>query len=486
MASPKSLPPPPAKSTTTSHDHSNAPWFKNRFTGSENPSAAFEAEAAYRKRQGYYYPEDLGDGGAFPEIHVVQYPLGMGKNNNNKSNKHESNTLPVTVDVEGNVVFDAIVKQKNKIVYSQHKDITPKVLKKNEEELQKQIHETTEETKAAIDKVVNGRLSGAQDSKCIKYEPSSSAFKERVIRMVEMAVDPLDPPKFKHKRVPKPSGSPPVPVLHSPPRPVTVKDQQDWKIPPCISDWKNQKGYAIPLDKRVAAADGGRGLQDVRINDGFAKLAECMYAAEEKAREAVSMRSKVRKEMVMMENERREQELKALAQKARSERERDEPKEREGRMRREKIRGERKLEATGKKSKISRDRDRDVSERVALGMARTGGKGGEVTYDQRLFNQEKGMDSGFSTDDQYNVYDKGLFTAQQTLSTLYKPKKDTDEEMYGNVADEQLDRLKNTERFKPDKGFTGASERSGKRERPVEFEKEDERDPLGEMEEGFG
>ncbi|MCL7026444.1 hypothetical protein MKW94_004057 [Papaver nudicaule] len=86
----------------------------------------------------------------------------------------------------------------------------------------------------------------------------------------------------------------------------------------------------------------------------------------------------------------------------------------------------------GKKSKITRDGDRDVSEKVALGVANTGaaGRGGEIMYDQRLFNQEKGMDSGFATDtdDQYNVYDKGLFTAHNTISSLYKPKKDTDSE----------------------------------------------------------
>ncbi|XP_020204355.1 SNW/SKI-interacting protein [Cajanus cajan] len=136
--------------------------------------------------------------------------------------------------------------------------------------------------------------------------------------MVEMPVDLLEPPKFKHKRVPKASGSPPVPVMHSPARPVTVKDQQDWKIPPCISNWKNPKGYTIPLDKRLAA--DGRGLQDVQINDNFAKLSESLYVAEQKAREAVAMRSKVQKEMMLKEKERKEQELRALAQKARSER----------------------------------------------------------------------------------------------------------------------------------------------------------------------
>ncbi|KAF8400876.1 hypothetical protein HHK36_014179 [Tetracentron sinense] len=548
MATLKDLLPPVKSTTSTFYDHSNDPWFKQRFSAPETESSSV-AKAnpvpPYLKRAGFVprKPEDFGDGGAFPEIHVAQYPLGMGR----KDVKPGSKILPVTVDAHGNVAFDAIVRQNEnalKIVYSQHKDLVPKILSEEEEseELDKEIEETTQSTKAALEKIVNVRLSAAQpknvpsqssDSKFIKYKPSqqSAAFnsgaKERIIRMVEMPVDPLEPPKFKHKRVPKASGSPPVPIMHSPPRPVTVKDQQDWKIPPCISNWKNPKGYTIPLDKRLAA--DGRGLQEVQINDNFAKLSEALYVSEQKAREAVAMRSKVQKEMLLKEKERKEQELRALAQKARSERTggvpppavpipaeksmmdsdemrgdygkvrekekeptRETREEREERLQREKIREERRRErererrleakdaAMGKKSKITRDRDRDVSEKVALGMASAGaGRGGEVMYDQRLFNQEKGMDSGFATDDQYNVYDKGLFTAQSTLSSLYKPKKDADADMYGG-ADEQLDKILKTDRFKPDKGFAGAPERAGPRDRPVEFEKEaEEADPFG-------
>uniref|UniRef100_A0A1U7Y7S4 SNW/SKI-interacting protein-like n=1 Tax=Nicotiana sylvestris TaxID=4096 RepID=A0A1U7Y7S4_NICSY len=78
---------------------------------------------------------------------------------------------------------------------------------------------------------------------------------------------------------------------------------------------------------------------------------------------------------------------------------------------------------------------------------------------------------GFANDDAYNVYDKGLFTAQPTLSTLYKPKKDNvDSDIYG-VADEQI---VNTHRFKPDKAFAGTYERAGP---SVEFDKE--ADPFG-------
>ncbi|KAF3320714.1 SNW/SKI-interacting protein-like protein [Carex littledalei] len=534
---------PAATSTTVSfYDHSKDPWFKERYgSGPADPAQTKvtkpNAVPPYGRRSGFMprRPEDFGDGGAFPEIHIAQYPLGMGR----KDEKTGSKILPLTVDSNGNVAFDAIVKQNEnstKIVHSQHRDLVPKVAIEEMTELdeyEKEIEETTERTKAALEKIVSVRLSAAQpknvpthnsESQFIKYKSSqdSAAFnsgaKERIIRMVSNQIDPLEPPKFKHKRVPRPSGSPPVPIMHSPPRPVTVKDQQDWKIPPCISNWKNPKGYTIPLDKRLAA--DGRGLQDVQINDNFAKLSESLYVAEQKAREAVAMRSKVQKELALKEKERKEQELRALAQKARSERtgiapapagpvsnddeemvdeeapprpqKRETREEREERIQRDKIREERRRErererrleardaAVGKKSKVTRDRDRDVSEKIALGMANTGaGRGGEVMYDQRLFNQDKGMDSGFVTDDQYNIYDKGLFTAQPTLSTLYRPKKDADGDMYGGDADEQMEKIMKTERFKPDKAFSGAAERSSKRDRPVEFDKAEENDPFG-------
>ncbi|KAG9451926.1 hypothetical protein H6P81_004830 [Aristolochia fimbriata] len=545
MAALKELLPTPKSTTASFYDHSKDPWFKERFSASEpTQSTTIQNKSIppYGKRAGFVprKPEDFGDGGAFPEIHVAQYPLGMGR----KNEKPGSKILPLTVDSQGNVAFDAIVKQNenaSKIVYTQHKDLIPKFLREEEEQsedFEKEVEETTERTKAALEKIVNTRLSAAQpknvpqpssESKFIKYKPSqqSAAFNsgssERIIQLVGAQQDPLEPPKFKHKRVPKASGSPPVTIMHSPPRPVTVKDQQDWKIPPCISNWKNPKGYTIPLDKRLAA--DGRGLQDVQINDNFAKLSEALYVAEQKAREAVAMRSKVQRELLLKEKDRKEQELRALAQKARSERiggvapaavpvpsersmvdadesqgdhdrtrdkdlPRESKEEREERLQREKIREERRRErererrleakdaAMGKKSKITRDRDRDISEKVALGMASTGaGRSGEVMYDQRLFNQEKGMESGFAADDQYNIYDKGLFTAQSTLSSLYKPKRDADADMYGG-ADEQLDKVLKTDRFKPDKSFTGASERSGPRDRPVEFENE-EPDPFG-------
>ena len=65
--------------------------------------------------------------------------------------------------------------------------------------------------------------------------------------MVEAPIDPLSLPKSKHKRIPGGDGDAPPPVLHSPNRKLTAKDQQDFKIPACASNWVNSKGHMRPL-----------------------------------------------------------------------------------------------------------------------------------------------------------------------------------------------------------------------------------------------
>ncbi|XP_065831973.1 SNW domain-containing protein 1-like [Oscarella lobularis] len=51
-------------------------------------------------------PHDFGDGGAFPEIQVAQYPLGMGQTRNN-----DSNAIPIQLDSEGKIKYDVLAKQ---------------------------------------------------------------------------------------------------------------------------------------------------------------------------------------------------------------------------------------------------------------------------------------------------------------------------------------------------------------------------------------
>lgn len=84
----------------------------------------------YLRRQGFVprKPEDFGDGGAFPEIHVAQYPLDMGRQD--AAAAKGSKTLAVTVNADGQVNYDAVVKHganRDKIVASDHKALVPKV-----------------------------------------------------------------------------------------------------------------------------------------------------------------------------------------------------------------------------------------------------------------------------------------------------------------------------------------------------------------------
>lgn len=136
--------------------------------------------------------------------------------------------------------------------------------------------------------------------------------------MVEAQIDPLEPPKHKHTKAPRGPPSPPVPVLHSPPRKITVADQQAWKVPPCVSNWKNARGFIIPLDKRLGA--DGRGLQEVTINNKFATVSEALFIAERKATEDLKMRNDIRKKMALQEKEEREESLREMANRARLER----------------------------------------------------------------------------------------------------------------------------------------------------------------------
>ncbi|GJX66525.1 SNW domain-containing protein 1, partial [Tanacetum coccineum] len=71
-------------------------------------------------------PQNFGDGGAFSEIHYAQYPLDMGRKKDSNSGLK---TLPVTVLKDDEM---------------DHEEDNDK---------QKEIEETTEQTKAALEKI---------------------------------------------------------------------------------------------------------------------------------------------------------------------------------------------------------------------------------------------------------------------------------------------------------------------------------------------
>lgn len=492
---------------------------------------------------------------------MPQYPLGMGQRAASGSG-NSSTVLAKRLDEHGDVAYDAVAKQgrHGKVTYSKFTDLieapTPDAdaeayARPDADEIARGVAETRAALEGRIktkiqaampvqSRAIAAQTKAASSSQFIRYTPGahaasgaqSSGARQRVIRMVTAQVDPLEPPKFKHSKAPGGPPSPPAPVMHSPPRKVTVEDQKAWKIPPCISNWKNSRGYTIALDKRVAA--DGRGLQQATINDKFAQVSEALLIAEQKAREEVERRAQFERQALVQQKGEQESALREIAKQAReiksggggggaaeeggaarraaaaaharagddlsdsdddsdSDSDSDDSldaaarvgrggapseageAEDRARMEREKLRLDRKrdrerdmrLEEKGKRTRTSREHSRDVSERVALGMPTA--KTSETQYDQRLFNQSAGMDSGFGADDAYGVYSKPLFNKQ--AESIYRPTASRGSE-YG-TADEQYANLSRTDRFKPAKDFRGVdrSQPTGVRSQPVQFER---------------
>merc|ERR1712045_321112 len=133
--------------------------------------------------------------------------------------------------------------------------------------------------------------------------------------------------------------------------------------------------------------------------------------------------------------------------------------------------------APERRSKLERGRERDISEQIALGIpAKTAGASGEGLFDSRLFNQSRGLGSGYGDDEGYNVYSEPWRKESNLASNIYRPGKNIDKEAYG--GQEELDELRKTNRFVPDKEFSGTDRTTAGRSGPVQFEK-DEDDPFG-------
>lgn len=103
-------------------------------------------------------------------------------------------------------------------MYSKLSDLLPsEITNEDDPTLQRptddEIDELTDKTKKALEKITRSKIAAAMPVRCaekqapaqyIRYTPSqqgqsfNSGAKQRVIRMVEAQVDPLEPPKFKY------------------------------------------------------------------------------------------------------------------------------------------------------------------------------------------------------------------------------------------------------------------------------------------------
>ncbi|ADV25135.1 Nuclear receptor coactivator, putative [Cryptococcus gattii WM276] len=522
--------PAPLHTSTTEYEEAPAPL----------PAAPGPQLPKYGQRKGWKpkTATDFNGGGAYPECHVAQYPLDMGK-----KNKGQGSTLALQVDQDGLVRYDAIAQHgraPGSRVQSSFKDLVPLANRTDVTESERQMErpddlsvaETAERTRLALERITHGKIKAAQpkhvpktnnDSTYVRYTPanqSANEGKQRIIKMTEVQEDPLEPPRFKHKKIPRGPAEPPPPVLQSPPRAATAQDQKDWMIPPCISNWKNNKGYTIPLDKRLAA--DGRGLQDVHINDNFAKFSESLYIADRHIREEVRARAQLQQLLAQKQKISKEEELRLLAQRAREDRsglstsisgsvaaasgsrlpvetginlggygsesgseeseEEDEDEEaiRERNIVREEKRREREKEmrmsnmgSEMRAKMLAKEANRDISEKIALGLAKPS-TSKETLLDSRLFNREA-LSTGFASEDSYNLYDKPLFAGSSAAAAIYRPAGSSrNDESFGGGTEEGIKEEMSKDRFQlgnATRGFEGA-EGTEAREGPVQFEKD--------------
>ncbi|GAC94161.1 pre-mRNA-processing protein [Pseudozyma hubeiensis SY62] len=516
---------------------------------------------------------DFANGGAYPECHIAQYPLDMGRTRMAAT----SNKLAMRVDGEGNKRYDAIIKQglrPGQTVQTEYKDLVPLSQRTDvrdkdrasgfERPSQEQVMSNTERTRLALEAITKSRTKPVvptsnnkpgqqQDAQFIRYTPGQQGVgngTQRIIKMTEAQRDPLEPPRHRFKKTAPAPPSPPPPVLRSPPRKVTAQEQKDWMIPPAISNWKNNKGYTIPLDKRLAA--DGRGIKDVAINDNFAQFAEALNLADRHAREEVRQRSIMQQKLAAKEKAAKEEHLRTLAQRAREERagmsatpsvvgrdddaesrldDSDAPVRRaasggggagmsamlagygsdsdsgseasaasdddddEGARERDRIREERRRERERelrmsnmgneqRAKQMLREQNRDISEKVALGLAKPSASKESMT-DSRLFNQGESLAAGLGDEDSYNLYDKPLFSGSSAAAAIYRRPagRGGADDIYADegALEEELGRNDRfglgQSKFKGAEDDVGSGAAAGGRSGPVQFEK-DTSDPF--------
>lgn len=117
----------------------------------------------------------------------------------------------------------------------------------------------------------------------------------------------------------------------------------------------------------------------------------------------------------------------------------------------------RRMQVAGKnRTEEERDNERDISEKIALGQAQPTATR-DALYDQRLFNQTSGLQQGFGDEDDYNLYEKPLFTDRTSASIYKNVNRETGQgNLAANLSDDgEADDLKDVLRQQPNRGFDG-------------------------------
>ena len=226
---------------------------------------------------------------------------------------------------------------------------------------------------------------------------------EHIVRLAEKRVDPLDPPRFRNRKVLALQRDDPAPILTTPIEKLTPEEQKYWTVPACVSNWKNPEGYVIPMDKRVGA--DARRFEQPQLSTKFAPLAEALDVAVSSINASIAQRARVQRTLAMKKQMEQEEQLREEAKQLReAKREIDHNKTQEERRRDRFLQEQR-----DERQRIRRQtHERDISERIALGQTVTN-TAIDDEFDIRLFDKSSGLDSGVMGEEDNQVYDRPMF-----------------------------------------------------------------------------
>ena len=106
-------------------------------------------------------------------------------------------------------------RRNSEIVHSSFQSLVPRSVSKKDllRPSKEEEEATANRTKAALDKLLGGKIGSYKKKKEAQQQPGNGVYvkyqgnsqnaskaKQRVIRMVEEQIDPLEPAKFKHKK----------------------------------------------------------------------------------------------------------------------------------------------------------------------------------------------------------------------------------------------------------------------------------------------
>lgn len=106
--------------------------------------------------------KDFYDGGAFPEINILQYPLDMGRKKD--VGAEISSTIPLQTDKDGNIRYDLVLtqgennKSVNKYIHATLQDLQGRDDSMEQRPIGDEAEQITQRTQEKLDKMLNGMV----------------------------------------------------------------------------------------------------------------------------------------------------------------------------------------------------------------------------------------------------------------------------------------------------------------------------------------